>query len=393
MGGICCPITHVGYSRMSLALHTQFAETLKRSKRPVIVLNATPTVDDFAAAFVLRAFLQRLDKPCDIVTSGGLAPATLKFLPTYTDVRGDLSNINALTIRVNLDHAKVDGLTYVAEGRDLVVTITPKTGAWKNNDVRIACNDYAFDLIIALGVPDRKSLGELHTRYADFFLRTPTIVIDHGAANEHFGTINLVDLSATSVSEAVFEILHRLEPEAIDSATATTLFAGMMSKTKSFRAPTVTPKTLDVAQKLMEAGAKRDEIVEHLYRTRSVETLRLWGRALARLKSDDANGIVWTLVTKQDFIAAGSTADMLRDVIDELFSTSPTAHIGVILFETTDGHISAHLHATRPHDALALGAPFRPVGTRDMAQLSLSDADIVTAEKALISHIRKNIGS
>ncbi len=376
---------------MSLALHTQFSETLKRSKRPVIVLNATPTVDDFAAAFVLRGFLKRLDKPCEIVTSGGLAPAALKFLQNYSDVRGDFSNINALSIRVNLDHAKVDGLTYVVDGRDLVVTITPKTGAWKNNDVRIACNDYAFDLVIALGVPDRKSLGELQTRYADFFLRTPTIVLDHGPSNEHFGTVNIVDLSATSVSEACFELLNRIDPAAIDSATATTLFAGMMSKTKSFRAPTVTPKTLDVAQKLMEAGAKRDEIVEHLYRTRSVETLRLWGRALARLKSDDVRGIVWTLVTKQDFVSAGSTADVLRDVIDELFSTSPTAKIGAILFETPDGHIAAHLHATRPHDALALGAPFRPVGTRDMAQLSMMETDIVAAEKALISHLKSNL--
>ena len=372
---------------MSLALHTQFSETLKRSKRPVIVLNATPTVDDFAAAFVLRAFLKRLDKPCDIVTSGGLAPATLNFLPHATTVRGDFSNINALSIRVNLDHAKVDGLTYVVDGRDLVVTITPKTGAWKNNDVRIACNDYAFDLVIAVGVPDRKSLGELNTRYADFFVRTPIIVIDYGAGNEHFGTVNIVDLSATSVSEACFELLTRIDPAAIDTANATTLFAGMMSKTKSFRAPSVTPKTLEVAQKLMEAGAKRDEIVEHLYRTRSVETLRLWGRALARLKSNEALGLVWTLVTKQDFISAGSTTEALRDVIDELFSTSPTAKIGAILFETPDGHISAHLHATRPHDALALGAPFRPVGTRDMVQLSMIETDIVLAEKSLITHL------
>ena len=376
---------------MSLALHQQFSEALKRTKRPVIVLKATPTIDDFVSAFALKACLTKLDKPCDIVTIGGTAPSSLKFLPTYIDVRGDFSNINALTVRINLDHAKVDGLTYVVDGRDLVVTVTPKTGAWKNNDVRVACNDYAFDLVIAVGVPDRKSLGDLGTRYADFFLRTPTLVVDHGPENEHFGTVNIVDLAATSVAEACFELLSRLDATLIDAGMATTLFTGMMSKTKSFRAPNVTPKTLDAAQKLMEAGAKREEIVEHLYRTRSVETLRLWGRALARLKSDEQLGIVWTLVTKQDFANAGSNADSLRDVIDELFSTSPHAAIAAILFETGDGHISAHLHANRPHDALALGAPFRPVGTREMAQLSFSDSDIVAAERALISHVKTAI--
>jgi hypothetical protein len=86
-------------------------------------------------------------------------------------------------------------------------------------------------------------------------------------------------------------------------------------------------------------------------------------------------------------VNAGSTTESLRDVIDELFSTSPTAAIGIILFETKNGDVAAHLHANRPHDALTLGAPFRPVGTRDMAQLSFPHSDIVTAEKTLLSHI------
>ncbi|MFA6018424.1 MAG: hypothetical protein WCT28_04270 [Patescibacteria group bacterium] len=378
---------------MSLAPHEQFSEILKRTKRPVIVLKATPTVDDFTAAFCLRAFLNTLEKPCEIVTVGGAAPASLKFLSTYTDVKNDFSNINALSIRINTDRIKVNGLTYAIDGRDLVVTITPKTGAWKNNDARIACNDYAYDLIIAIGTPNRISLGEIHNKYADFFLRTPIVVIDHAPENEQFGAINIVDLSATSTSETCFELLNRIDVSAIDATIATTLFAGMMSKTKSFRSPNVTPKTLDVAQKLMEAGAEREKIVEHLYRTRSVETLRLWGRALARLKSDESIGLVWTLVTRQDFISAGSSIDMLPDVIDELFSTSPAAKVAAIIFETSDGHISAYLHANHPHDSLTLGSPFHPVGAQEMSQLFLTESDIVSAEKNLISHLKKALQS
>lgn len=378
---------------MSLAPHEQFSEILKRTKRPVIVLKATPTVDDFTAAFCIRAFLNKLEKPCEIVTVGGAAPASLKFLPTYSNVKSDFSNINALSIRINVDRTKVNGLTYAIDGRDLVVTITPKTGAWRNNDARIACNDYAYDLIIAVGTPDRPSLGEIHSKYADFFLRTPIVVIDHGPENEQFGTINIVDLSATSTSETCFELLTHIDASAIDATMATTLFAGMMSKTKSFRAPNVTPKTLDVAQKLMEAGAEREKIVEHLYRTRSVETLRLWGRALARLKSDESIGLVWTLVTRQDFISAGSSAGVLPDVIDELFSTSPAAKVAAIIFETSDNHISAYLHANRPHDSLTLGAPFHPVGTQEMSQLFFTESDIVSAEKNLISHLKKALKS
>lgn len=373
---------------MSLALYEQLSQLLRRAKRPVIVLKATPTVDDFAAAFTVRAYLRKMDKPCDIVTQGGRAPDVLSFLSTSTEVRGDFQNINALTIRVNVDHAHVDELSYAVEGRDLVISVTPKTGAWKNNDVRVACNDYRYDLVFMIGVPDRASIGTLSTTYADFFLRTPTVVVDHGPENEHFGTVNIVDLVATSVSEVCFDLFTRLDPSLVDDGIATALLAGMMSKTKGFRTPNVSPKTLETAQKLMEKGGKREDVVEHLYRTRSVETLRLWGRALARLKSDESLGLVWTLVTRQDFLSAGATEDALRDVVDELFSTSPHATVALVFSETANGHVIAQLHASRPHDALALGAPFRPTGTHSVALLTLHETDIVAAEKAVITHVK-----
>ena len=377
---------------MSLSLFQQFHEALKRAKRPVIVLRSEPTIDDFAAAFSIVALCKTLGVPCPIVTNGGRAPDALKFLSTFQNVIGDLGNINALTFSVSLDHAKVDGLTYAVDGNDLVVTITPKTGAWQPSDVRIESNDYRHDLIIVLGAPDRSSLGPLFSTYADFFLKTPTVVIDHGPENEHFGTINIVDLTATSVSEVCFNLFMHLDASIVNPDIATTLLTGMMSKTKSFRAPNVSPKTLEIAQKLMEKKADREKIVEHLYRTRSVETLRLWGRALARLKSDESIGLVWTLITKQDFVTAGANAEALRDIADELLMTSPSAKIALILFETHDGGIAGQLFAQRPFDALLLGAPFRATGTREAAHLSLTQTDIVEAERAVVEHIKNAQG-
>ena len=357
----------------------------------MVVLQASPTVDDFSAAFSIVALCKALGIPCPIVTSGGRAPDALKFLSVFQDVAGDLGNINALTLRVDLNRAKVDGLTYAVDGNDLVVTITPKTGTWQPSDVKITANDYRHDLIIVLGAPDRASLGALFSTYADFFLKTPTVVIDHGPENEHFGTINIVDLTATSVSEVCFNLFMHLDNTIVTADIATALLTGMMSKTKSFRAPNVSPKTLEIAQKLMEKKADREKIVEHLYRTRSVETLRLWGRALARLKADEAIGLVWTLITKQDFVTAGANAEALRDIADELLMTSPSAKIALILFETHADGIAGQLFAQRPFDALLLGAPFRATGTREAAHLSLTQTDIVSAERAVVEHIQSSV--
>ncbi len=376
---------------MSLALFPQFHEALKRAKSPVIVLSANPTIDDFTAAFTVVAFCKTFNVPCDIVTEHGESPRALKFLSIFQDVASDLGAINALTLRIDLQHARVDGLVYAIEGNELVVTVTPKTGSWRPSDVAITTNDYRYDCIIMIGTADRLSAGTLFSAYSDFFLTTPIIVLDCSPANEQFGAINIVDITATSIAEVCFSLFTTIDPAFVDSAVATALLTGMMSKTKSFRAPNVTPRTLEVAQKLMEKKADREAIVEHLYRTRSVETLRLCGRALARLKADETIGLVWTLISKQDFVNAGANADALQDIADELLMTSPSATIALILFETMDGAIAGYLFAQRPYDALVLGSPFQATGTHEAVTISVSATHIVEAEKTVVEHIRKTL--
>jgi hypothetical protein len=141
----------------------------------------------------------------------------------------------------------------------------------------------------------------------------------------------------------------------------------------------------------MALGAKREEIVERLFRTRSVETLRLWGRALARLKADQKLGLVWTLLTRQDFANAGATEDSLTDIVSELLTTAPEAKVVAIFYEHTGGYVAVHLFAEKPHDALLLGTPFKASGTRERARLVPTERDIVEAEKSVIAHLRQTL--
>lgn len=378
---------------VSLLPHEQFIAHVKRAERPLIVLRETPHPDDFASAFGVAAVLHKLGKQVDILSAGMGMPKNLAFLAADNEVRTDLPNIRSLTVQVNLSSAKVDELSYNVEGDELRIHVTPKHGSWSSEDVRISTTGYRYDLIIMLGVPDVTSLGAVATDYADFFFNTPIINLDHAGANEHHGHLNLVDISAVANGEACFELFSRIDAGLIDEHIATCFLAGMIAKTKSFKTPNVTPKTLKVAGALMNSGAKRDEIVEKLYRTRSVETLRLWGRALARLKADHDHHIAWTLLTKQDFVAAGTSEDALDDIVEELLETTPEAQIIAILYEHADGHVAARLHTERPHDALHLGAPFKASGTREAARLTIALTDIVEAEKLLIVHIKTALSS
>lgn len=377
---------------MSLAPHEQFLHAIKRSERPLIVLKELAQADDFAAAFGLAAILKKLGKDTEIISAGGLAPENLQFLKTATHpVKGDLVNLRALTLHVNVSKAKVEELSYNVVGEELRINLIPKNGYWTTDDVRVATSSYRYDLLIVLGSPDLKSLGTIFTHYADFLYNTAIINIDHAAGNEYFGQINLVDAGATSVSEVVHDLTKNLDESLFDKDIATALLTGMVAKTRSFRTPNVAPKTLSAASSLMNKGAERDEVVEKLFRTRSVETLRLWGRALARLKADQSAGLVWTSLTRQDFVNAGANEEALGDIVSELMTTAPDARVVAIFYEHTGGYVAVHLFAERPHDALLLGAPFKASGTRERARLVPTERDIVDAEKAVISHLRRSL--
>ncbi len=374
---------------MSLSPHEQFLHAVKRAERPLITLPELAHLDDFAAAFGLAMVIKKLGKTPDIVCSGGQAPEALKFLKTFQTVKGDLTNLRALTLHVNVTKAKVDELSYNVVGDELRIHVTPKNGSWGVDDVRVSTTGYRYDLIIALGTADLKALGGLFTHYADFLYNTPIANIDHSAANEHYGQINIVDVGATSVSEVTQELLTNIDETLLDTDIATAFLTGMVARTKSFRTPNVTPKTLAAASALMNKGARRDEVVERLFRTRSVETLRLWGRALSRLKADQHIGLVWTLLTRQDFANAGASEEAFGDIVSELLTTAPEARVVAIFYEHSGGYVAVHLFAERPHDALQLGSPFKASGTRERARLVPTERDIVEAERAVIGHLKR----
>lgn len=368
---------------------------LERSKRPLILLSANPNVDDFSSAFGVATLLSKLTKPVEIVTSGGTTPKALSFLQNTTQVRGDIQNIAKLTLKVKLDRAGLDELSYHKddEADELHIHLLPRQGHWKPEDVTVETQSYKYDLLICIGGADLEQFGDVYDRYQDFFFKTPIINIDHSGKNEHFGQANVVDMSAVACAEVCYDLFCQIDESLIDEEVATYFLTGMIHKTRSFRSENVTPKTLKVAGDLISRGARRDEIVAKLYKTRSVETLRLWGRALARLKSDPRSNMVWTMLTRQDFANAGSDEQALENIVEELLMTAPDANVAVIFYEHPEKMICVKLHARRPYDALHLGAPFRAAGTREEALLRLREKDIVKAEKAVITHLKNQLST
>lgn len=372
-----------------MALHEsqQFLEAIKRSRQPLICIPEGAGPDGYATALGLARVLRRLEKNPAIVAADGPAPKNLRFLEDHHLISPALENLQKFTIELDASQTRVDELSYEIKNDRLFVYLSPKAGAWQEKDVKLSSSEYRYDLIITVGAEDLELLGSHFHENPDFFFKTPIINLDHSPANEHYGQINAVDLTAAACGEIAHDLVEAIEPELIDEQTATAFLTGLVAKTKSFKTSHVTPKTLMTASRLIARGGQRELIVDNLYRTRSVATLRLWGRTLARLKSKEDVKLVWSLLSRQDFMHAGGDEEDLSGVIDELIASSPQARIVALLYEDADGHICAIIRAEKPLDAVALTSPFRPAGTREEAHLCFTGKTIVQVEKDLIKHL------
>jgi len=373
---------------MALTGTQPILEALKRSTRPLLCVPVGGGADAYASALGFARVLKALGKEADIVAADGPAPASLDFLADHARVRGSIDDLRRFTIELDASKTKVKALTYEVKDGKLLIHLQPASGSWNPKELKVNDAGYRYDLIVCFGAPDLESCGEPYRAHPDFFFATPIINIDHAPENEQYGALNVVDLTASSCGEVCHDLIEAIDPHLIDEEAATAFLTGIIARTRSFKRPNVTPRTLATAGKLVARGARREQAVLSLFRTRSVPTLRLWGRALARLKQDATRPLVWSLLSRQDFLHAGAAEEDLIDVIDELITSAPAARVVALLYEGADGATHAVVHAERPFDSLALTAPLKPEGNREHARLRFAEGGLLKAEERCLAAIR-----
>jgi bifunctional oligoribonuclease and PAP phosphatase NrnA len=378
---------------MALSPSQQAQEFISRAKHILVITNTHPSIDTIASATAMGLFLQALQKSADIVAPHFSIPSAPSFIEGANLIKPEIGAMRALHISIDVSKTPIEELLYDVRDGKLEINVIPKQHEWSLKDISTTHGTDRYDLVITIDVPDMKSLGAYATQFADFFHRTTIINIDTNASNEHWGQINLVNLNAVSVSEILFDLFQQWNPGAITGSIATNLLAGMIAKTRGFRTSNVTPRTLAASSTLVGMGAKRNEIMEGLWRTRSINTLKLWGRALARLHHEGTSGIVWTMLSQKDFLESGSGSETLPDVIDELISYVPDAKIIVLFYEDeqTPDRIHVNIATTPPHQASELAKQYNANGTHERASFVLEHTKLIETANSVISLLKKSI--
>ncbi|MFA4941621.1 MAG: DHH family phosphoesterase [Patescibacteria group bacterium] len=389
----------------------QIFEQIKKANNILITFSRTWNGDSVASALALFLFLKKLDKNVEIAAEKYEANETISpepknlfsFLPSFSEIKNGLENLRKFIISLDITNAKVNQIKYKLEKNSLNFIISPKEGFFTEDDITSSTEGFKYDLIITLDSPDMESLGKIYDNDTEFFYKTPIINIDHHSDNEEFGQINLVELNAVSTSEILFSLFDSYSREMIDEDIATCLLTGIIYKTKSFKTSNITPNTLMSTSQLISMGAKREEIVNRLYRSRSLNVLKLWGRVLARLSGTLDNKLVWSTLSHIDFIKTETNKDDLNDVIDELIVNIPAAKIVVIIYEKISpgegrkegddfNYPSTGLvvYSSKNIDSSELIKEYNPIGDRRLAQAEIKKP-LAAAEKEIIEIIQKKL--
>lgn len=395
-----------------LTQEQQIFEQIKKANNILITFSQVWNGDSAASALALFLFLKKLDKNAEIVaekyepshTTLPMPGKLFSFLPSFPEIKNQLENLRKFIISLDITNAKISQIKYKLEKNSLNFIISPKEGFFTQADITSSTGGFKYDLIIALDTPDLESLGKIYDNDTEFFYKTSIINIDHHSDNEEFGQINFIELNAVSTSEILFSLFDSYSREMIDEDIATCLLMGIIYKTKSFKTPNITPHTLLTTSQLISMGARREEIVNKLYRSRGLNVLKLWGRVLARLAGALDNKLVWSTLSHIDFIKTEAGEEDLSEVIDELIVNIPAAKIIVIIYEKIPIYNGIEknemneqkfnypltnliVYSVKNINSLELIREYNPSGDRRLAQAEIKKP-LPIAEKEIIELIK-----
>ena len=200
-----------------------------------------------------------------------------------------------------------------------------------SNQVGDMLTNSGFDLVIMFGCNQMSRAGwDVLKQYNGHIVN-----IDHHPDNKLFGTINIVDVSTSSVAELMYYFFQTCGID-IDQAMATCLLTGIFTDTGGFKHANTTADTLAAASELMRKGARIDKISKMILAQNNPASIRIWARALENTRFDKQKGMVYAVVTADDFEQTNSTDEDLAGFVSFL-NTLPQAKFALLLIQ--DGAI------------------------------------------------------
>lgn len=292
-------------------------ETLNKAKNLIekcqdilIFPSPEPQGDSLGSALALFYTLKKLGKNVNVKT--GDVPEKFKFL---TD--SHQASASDFIISINTEGKEISKMRYEKNGNDLKIYLALNKGQVRNEDISLSpfpgpeLSLHSPDLLITLGAQSLENVPQA-------FWQLPILNIDNQPQNESFGEVNLMEMTS-SLAEIVTNLIKSLAgQELFDKEIATCLLTGIIWSSQNFRNPKTRPKTFETSAFLIERGADHQEIIQHLYKQKSISQIKLLGKILESLTFYEPKEVYSANIKESDFRGCEASSKDLAFVLEEL---------------------------------------------------------------------------
>jgi phosphoesterase RecJ-like protein len=302
------------------------SDAINKAERLLIIPHANVDPDGLSSALACYSVFKALGKDCTVICPES-TPESLKFLPNASVLAHDIVEGQNFVITLDCSGGvEVDKLRYAVEDNKVNIIVVPKKGKLKRENVQILDTPSAFDLIVVVDSAELALLGSLYTDHVDLFSDVPILNVDHHISNTQFGQVTLIDPTCASATQVLYQWFMTEESmrKQLNADIATLLLTGLITDTRSFQNPNTTPKSLEVAAELLERGARQQEIIKHIYKTKPLSTLKIWGRALNKIQYDAPSRFVWSTISLDDLKEMNASSKETTGILDELINWEMT---------------------------------------------------------------------
>lgn len=243
------------------------------------------------------------------------------------------------------------------------------------------------DAVVVLDISNWGRLGELGARLDR--ATALKICIDHHPFEDNgMADLYAVDLSASATGQLVYEMI-RDWGDAVDRRMAMGFYISILTDTGSFRFSNSDARAHQAAGELIDRGLDPNELYEAVYGNSSLARIRLMGRVLSSMRSEDEGRILLLeipLALRRECGAEPSDTEGFVDIA----RTVKTCEGVALLMEREDGKIKASLRSRGRINVNRVARTFDGGGHRFASGATL-DGPLAAASAAMLEALRLEV--
>lgn len=377
---------------MGLDCIQQFKSIINNAKHVLIFTPENAGGDAIGSAWATYFFLKKKNIEATVVLAAGNPYSErFSFLNKPEDIIESLAGARDFVLAFNTKYNKITNVKTERVEDELRIFITPEKGSIDPRDFSFIPAKFKYDVVIAVGCPDKESIGKVYEENPDIFYEVPVVNIDHHTENDQFGQINVTDIKASSTCEILAEVILKIDEKSIDEVIAECLLAGLIDETNSFQKKNTTPKALQVAAILMTKGAEQQKIIRFLYKTQPLHLLKLWGRVMARLQWESDLELVWAPVFLEDFVQSRSNPNDVPFILDKIRENYSAGKIFMVLYNEIAGQVRGVVKSVNSQNTKRIAQILGGKYFGDVCEFSLEADDTNEAGRLVVEKIRLSL--